>query len=228
MPGGEAGGEPLHFQRIRGGSLPGTDRGSSRGGRLAAGLDLSGGFRTHRYRAHVVPVRQAGYASEVLSVAPSYARPDSAAAARIQSEIARSRADLSPVAGTAANLAGSRSGFPAPAGSPVRSERPGCSTARSRAGIWAPTSPGSRRSGASGRPGVVALVADFYLAGTGGVPRSWGRAGDRLLPPRARSYVGKGDTVSRGNGSARWVRAGGSPGRTCTGSRGTARSRWIR
>ena len=38
-----------------------------------------------------LPVRRSGYPSEVLKVAPGFVKPDSAAAARIQAEILKSR-----------------------------------------------------------------------------------------------------------------------------------------
>ena len=74
-------------------------------------------------------MRQAGYPREVLAVAPKFAKPDSAAAARIQRENARSRqVSLASLAHPACGRA--PSDYPETAGSQVPLARPGYSTVK--------------------------------------------------------------------------------------------------
>jgi murein DD-endopeptidase MepM/ murein hydrolase activator NlpD len=112
-----------------------------------------------------VPVRRAGYLSETLSVPPAYARPDSAATARIQSEIERSR-QVSRISQGNPRLW--RGPFRLPRASRITSP---FGTARVYNGEVQSRHLGTDFAGAIGAPvraagrGVVALVADFYLAG---------------------------------------------------------------
>jgi murein DD-endopeptidase MepM/ murein hydrolase activator NlpD len=112
-----------------------------------------------------LPVRQSGYASEVLSVAPAFVKPDSAAAARIQSEIMKSR-EVSRRSHNRTRLwAGP---FRLPRSSRITSP---FGTARVFNGEVQSRHLGTDFAGAVGDPvlaparGVVALVANFYLAG---------------------------------------------------------------
>lgn len=144
-----------------------------------------------------ISVRRGGYPREVLAVAPAFVRPDSAAAARIQSEIAQSRQV-------------SRESLSRPRiwQGPFRRPRPGritspFGTARVFNGEVQSRHLGTDFSGAIGAPvysagrGVVALVADFYLAGRaiyidhgGGVVTAYFHL--------SRANVAKGDTVAAG------------------------------
>ena len=163
--GGEAAGEPLHFVR----SGPSTARAMiavpvEAPDSLPLSLVLDQGGRTDTVSL-LLPVRRAGYANETLSVPPAYARPDSAAAARIQSEIERSRR----VSRHSQNRRRIWSGpFRLPRASRMTSA---FGTARVYNGEVQSRHLGTDFAGAIGAPvrapgkGVVALVADFYLAG---------------------------------------------------------------
>ena len=197
VPGGEAGGEPLHFQRSAAGrfrallAIPVEIVDS-----LPVSIFLSDSGRTDTI-VTVVPVRQAGYASEVLSVAPRYARPDSAAAARIQSEIARSR-EISRQSQERPRIW--RGGFRLPRPSRVTSP---FGSARVFNGEVQSRHLGTDFAGAVGAPvraagrGVVALVADFYLAGHA-VYVDHGAGLVTGYFHLSRSYVKEGDTVVAG------------------------------
>ncbi|HET8622672.1 MAG TPA: M23 family metallopeptidase [Gemmatimonadales bacterium] len=114
----------------------------------------------------VLPVARGAYRSEQLRVPAKYAEPDSASAARIQQEI-----DLA--------LAVSRRSHDTPRAwsVPFRPPRPGritsvFGTAREFNGVVSSRHLGTDFAGTVGAPvrasnvGVVALVADFFLAGT--------------------------------------------------------------
>jgi murein DD-endopeptidase MepM/ murein hydrolase activator NlpD len=113
----------------------------------------------------VIPLRRAHYANEVLAVPPAFARPDSAAAARIQSEIARSR-EVSRLSLERPRLW--RGPFRLPRPSRITSR---FGTARVFNGDVQSRHLGTDFAGGVGAPvraagrGVVALVANFYLAG---------------------------------------------------------------
>jgi murein DD-endopeptidase MepM/ murein hydrolase activator NlpD len=163
--GGEAAGEPLHLE-------PAGD--SAVGGLLAVPVGVGDSLLVSIYRERAddidtisiaLPVQRADYANELLSVAPAYARPDSAATARIQSEVARSLGVSRQSQATARRWSGA-----------FRSPRPGritsrFGTARVYNGEVQSRHLGTDFAGAVGAPvvaagrGVVALVADFYLAG---------------------------------------------------------------
>jgi murein DD-endopeptidase MepM/ murein hydrolase activator NlpD len=115
--------------------------------------------------AAMLPVRQGGYPNEVLAVAPSFVKPDSAAAARIQSEIALSRKVSRRSLERARQWRGP---FRLPRTSRITSP---FGSARVFNGEVQSRHLGTDFAGAVGAPvraagrGVVALVADFYLAG---------------------------------------------------------------
>ena len=173
-------------------------------------------------------MRQAGYPREVLAVAPGFVRPDSAAAARIRVGDRPEQAGVAAVAGATHGSGGGRFGCPAPSRitSPFGAARVYNGEVQSR-------HLGTDFAGAVGAPvraagrGVVALVADFYLAGRA-VYLDHGGGLVTAYFHLSRAYVAEGDTVGRGSGSVRWVGAAGSPDRTSTGWRDTGRSRWIR
>ena len=161
---GEAEGEPLHFER-RGGSyhaiaavpLEGSDS-------LEVTLRVTATATTDTLRV-LFPVATPNYPNERLTVAPKYAKLDSATQARVDSEVSQARA-LGGVAHATTRLWRGR--FVTPRPGRVTSvfgagrEFNGAVTSRHygtdfAGGIGAPVR-------AAGR-GVVALVADFYLAG---------------------------------------------------------------
>jgi murein DD-endopeptidase MepM/ murein hydrolase activator NlpD len=163
--GGEAAGEPILFEAIGDSAFRAllavpVQAGDS----LKISLVLQAGSRTDTVSTSI-PVRRGGYPREVLAVAPALVRPDSAAAARIQTEIARSREV-------------SRESLERPRvwRGPFRLPRPGritspFGTARVFNGEVQSRHLGTDFAGGIGAPvrsagrGVVALVADFYLAG---------------------------------------------------------------
>jgi murein DD-endopeptidase MepM/ murein hydrolase activator NlpD len=165
LAGGEGAGEPLHFEPAAEG-----------GWRALVGVPVEAGdsFRVSLFLKHhdaadtvtaALPVRQSGYASEVLSVAPAFVKPDSAAAARIQSEIMKSR-EVSRRSHSRTRLwAGP---FRLPRSSRITSP---FGTARVFNGEVQSRHLGTDFAGAVGDAvlaparGVVALVANFYLAG---------------------------------------------------------------
>ncbi|HEX2248861.1 MAG TPA: M23 family metallopeptidase [Gemmatimonadales bacterium] len=165
LTGGEAAGEPLHFEQMPDSSFRGL---------VAVPIETLDSFRVSLYvqRAEstdtvltALPVRRGGYRSEVLAVAPAFVRPDSAAAARIQSEIARSR-QVSRLSQERPRLW--KGPFRLPRASRITSP---FGTARVFNGEVQSRHLGTDFAGAVGAPvraagrGVVALVADFYLAG---------------------------------------------------------------
>ena len=89
---GTAAGEPLHFERLARGrfrALVGIPL--EAGDSLPVTLRLSARGRTDTVVV-LLALRRAAYARERLTVAPRYAEPDSAARARIDAELAQSRA----------------------------------------------------------------------------------------------------------------------------------------
>ena len=162
---GSAAGEPLHFERLKDGRF-----------RSLIGIPLDGGdtlpVTLHRSTGPVtdtvvveLAVHQARHPNERLRVAPRYAEPDSAARARIEGELAQSRA-ISRQAHDTPRL------WTAPFVRP----RPTRITSiygsgREFNGTVTSRHLGTDFAGAVGAPvraagrAVVALVADFYLAG---------------------------------------------------------------
>lgn len=165
VSGGEVAGEPIHFEHSRDSlfrALVAVPVEAADSLPLALFLEQPGRSDT---LAIVLPVRRAGYPREMLSVPPAYARPDSAAVVRIQSEIARSRAVSRRSQATPRVWRGP---FRLPRRSRITSR---FGTARVYNGEVHSRHLGTDFSGAIGAPvraagrGVVALVADFYLAG---------------------------------------------------------------
>jgi murein DD-endopeptidase MepM/ murein hydrolase activator NlpD len=165
VSGGEIAGEPLHLDRFRDRTFRGlvaVPVEAADSVLVTLYLELAGRSDTLPL---FVPVRRAGYSSETLSVPPAYARPDSAATVRIQSEIERSR-QVSRVSQTNPRIW--RGAFRLPRASRITSP---FGTARVYNGEVQSRHLGTDFAGAIGAPvraagrGVVALVADFYLAG---------------------------------------------------------------
>jgi hypothetical protein len=165
VTGGDLAGEPLHFDRARDGSfralvaIPVETSDS-----LLASLVLERpGWKDTL--PVFLPVRRTAYRNETLRVPPAYARPDSASAARIQSEIERSR-QVSHLSQQKPRVW--RGPFRLPRPSRITSR---FGTARVYNGEVQSRHLGTDFAGAIGAPvraagrGVVALVADFYLAG---------------------------------------------------------------
>ena len=162
---GTAAGEPLHFERLTRGrfrTLMGIPL--EGGDTLPVTLRLSTGATTDTVVVGLA-VRHPVYASERLRVAPRYAEPDSAAGARIDAEIAQSRGLSRRAHDTPRLWTG-----------PFRRPRPTritsvYGTAREFNGQVTSRHLGTDFAGKVGAPvraparGVVALVADFYLAG---------------------------------------------------------------
>jgi murein DD-endopeptidase MepM/ murein hydrolase activator NlpD len=162
---GEAAGEPLHFERQTDSTfraLMGVP--VEAGDSIALSLRVKGSDRVDTVFISL-PVHGANYPSELLSVAPAYARPDSAAAARIETEIAKSR-QISRQSQDRSRIW--RGPFQLPRRSRITSR---FGTARVYNGEVQSRHLGTDFAGSVGAPvraagkGVVALVADFYLAG---------------------------------------------------------------
>jgi Peptidase family M23 len=162
---GSAAGEPLHFERLPDGrfrSLVGLPL--EGGDTVPVTLRLSTGATTDTI-VLPLPVHQPVYASERLAVAPRYAEPDSVSRARIDAEVARSRA-VSRQAHDTPRLWSGR--FVRPRPTRVTSVY---GTGREFNGRVTSRHLGTDFAGAVGAPvraagrAVVALVADFYLAG---------------------------------------------------------------
>ena len=163
--GGGAGGEPIHFEQSGTGeyraivAVPIESRDSLR---VSVFLAREGRMDTV---PGAIAVRQAGYPREVLAVAPKFAKPDSAAAARIRRENARSRQVSRASRGHPRLWQGP---FQMPRASRITSA---FGAARVYNGEVRSRHLGTDFAGALGTPvlaagrGVVAMVANFYLAG---------------------------------------------------------------
>lgn len=193
---GEAAGEPIHFQRSDSGfkALVGVpvDVGDSLP--LSVFLQLADRIDTVLTS---VPIRKGGYPSEVLAVLPAFVKPDRVAAARIRAELARSR-QVSRESQERPQLW--RGAFRLPRPSRITSP---FGTARVYNGELQSRHLGTDFAGAIGAPvqaagrGVVAMVANFYLAGKavyvdhgGGVVTAYFHL--------SRADVSEGDTVVTG------------------------------
>ena len=195
--GGRAADEPLHFRPARGGGLTaligvpieGPDSlvvtlvpaGSAGGDSVTVALRVKGGV----------------YRSERLEVATKYAKPDTLSQRRIREEIEQARS-ISRAAHQTPRLWSE----------PFRPPRPGrvtspFGTARVLNGEVQSRHLGTDFAGAVGAPvaaanaGVVALVGDFYLAGT----VVYVDHGEGLVTGYfhlSRAEVAQGDTVARG------------------------------
>jgi murein DD-endopeptidase MepM/ murein hydrolase activator NlpD len=165
IAGGEAGGEPMLFERR-------TD--SSFRALVGVPIETVDSFRVTVFLQRgkaldtvvaALPIRQGGYPNEVLAVPPAFVKPDSATAARIQSEIAKSR-EISRRSLERPRLW--RGPFRLPRTSRITSP---FGSARVFNGEVQSRHLGTDFAGTIGAPvraagrGVVALVADFYLAG---------------------------------------------------------------
>ena len=197
LAGGEAASEPLHFEpqgerSFR--ALVGVP--VETGDSFAVSLFVQAGDRRDTVVA-TLPVRRSGYPSEVLKVAPGYVKPDSAAAARIQSEIRKS-GEVSRRSQARTRLwAGP---FRLPRSSRITSA---FGTARVFNGEVQSRHLGTDFAGAVGTPvlapggGVVALVAHFYLAG-GTIYLDHGGGLVTAYFHLSRAYVRQGQTVKAG------------------------------
>jgi murein DD-endopeptidase MepM/ murein hydrolase activator NlpD len=165
LTGGKAAGEPIHFEEADQGAYKGivgvpVDVGDS----LRVTLFVARGDRTDTVLG-AISVRQAGYPRETIAVAPAFARPNKAAAERIQRENARSR-QVSRASRDRPRLW--EGPFQIPRSSRITS---GFGAARVYNGEVRSRHTGTDFAGAVGTPvnaagrGVVAMVADFYLAG---------------------------------------------------------------
>jgi Peptidase family M23 len=197
VTGGEAAGEPLHFEpegetSVR--ALVGVP--VETGDSFPVSLFIEAGARRDTVVVSL-PVRRSGYPSEVLRVAPGFVKPDSAAAARIQSEIVKSR-EVSRRSQRRTRLwAGP---FRLPRSSRITSP---FGTARIFNGEVQSRHLGTDFAGAVGEPvlaagrGVVALVANFYLAG-GTIYLDHGAGLITAYFHLSRAYVRQGQAVRAG------------------------------
>lgn len=165
LAGGLVTGEPLHFTSTEKGHLRAlvpipVETADS----IPVSLFLEHADQSDTVLVHLA-VRRANYRNETLTVPPAYARPDSATAERIQSEIALSR-EISRLSQERPRLW--RGPFLLPRPARITS---GFGTARLYNGEVQSRHLGTDFAGAIGVPvraagrGVVVLVADFYLAG---------------------------------------------------------------
>jgi murein DD-endopeptidase MepM/ murein hydrolase activator NlpD len=163
--GGELASEPIHVQKLHDGTfraLVGIPVEAPDSLPLSLVLEQSGRSDT---QVVFLRVSRSSYDSETLTVPPAYARPDSAASARIQSEIERSR-KVSRASQLRRRLW--RGAFQLPRKSRITSR---FGTARVFNGEVQSRHLGTDFAGAVGAPvraagrGMVAMVADFYLAG---------------------------------------------------------------
>jgi murein DD-endopeptidase MepM/ murein hydrolase activator NlpD len=162
---GQVEGEPLHFEARRAGGyralLPIPLEG---GDTLQVQLMLHRETRSDTTQALLTVARDA-YPRERLKVAPRMARPDSAAAVRIEREVTQARAIARASHGTPSLWIGA---FRVPRPSRITSR---FGAAREFNGEITRRHLGTDFAGQVGEPvsaparGVVALVADFYLAG---------------------------------------------------------------
>jgi murein DD-endopeptidase MepM/ murein hydrolase activator NlpD len=197
VAGGEAAGEPLHFE-------PDAETGLralvgvpvETGDSFSVTLFLQAGDRRDTLVASL-PVRRSGYPSEVLRVAPGFVKPDSAAAARIQSEILKSR-EVSRRSQRRTRLwAGP---FRLPRSTRITSP---FGTARIFNGEVQSRHLGTDFAGAVGEPvlaagrGIVVLVANFYLAG-GTIYLDHGAGLITAYFHLSRAYVRQGQIVRAG------------------------------
>ena len=207
---GEVEGEPLHFESRRAGGyralLPVPLEG---GDTLPIRLMLHRETRSDTSQVLLTVARE-NYPRERLRVAPRMARPDSAAAARIDREVAQARAIARASHATPSLWVGA---FRLPRPSHITSR---FGAAREFNGEITSRHLGTDFAGKVGAPvsaparGVVALVADFYLAGHalyldhgGGLvtgyfhlSRTLVAPGDTVLPGQAIGEVGRTGRVT--------------------------------
>ena len=164
ITGGDAAGEPLHPVRS------GDHYEAMIGVPVESGESLQVSLRVRRGEGvdtviAFVPIHAGAYPRETLSVPPAFVKPDSISARRIQAEIAQSQ-EVSRKSHERPRLWSG--GFILPRASRITSR---FGTARVYNGEVQSRHLGTDFAGAVGAPvraagrGVVALVADFYLAG---------------------------------------------------------------
>jgi murein DD-endopeptidase MepM/ murein hydrolase activator NlpD len=197
VTGGEAGGEPIHFQASALGeyraivAVPVESSDS-----LPVSIYFTRGGKVDTVQS-AVAVRQAGYPREVLAVAPRFAKPDSAAAARIRRENARAH-QVSLASRNHPRLW--QGPFRLPRASRITSA---FGAARVYNGEVRSRHLGTDFAGAVGTPvlaagrGVIAMVADFYLAGKA-VYIDHGQGLVTAYFHLSRADVTAGDTVAAG------------------------------
>jgi len=197
LAGGEAGGEPIHFEPSAAGEYRAIAAAPVESGdslRVSLYLAREGGVDTV---PGAVAVRQAGYPREVLAVAPKFAKPDSVAAARIRRENARSR-QVSLASRKHPRLW--QGPFRLPRTTRITSA---FGTARVYNGEVRSRHLGTDFAGGVGTPvlaagrGVVAMVANFYLAGKA-VYIDHGEGLVTAYFHLSRADVAEGDTVASG------------------------------
>lgn len=197
VSGGQAGAELIHFERsgmeeYRGLVAVPVESGDSL--RVTVFLVQQGQVNAF---PGAVAVRQAGYPREVLAVAPKFAKPDSVAAARIKRENARSR-QVSLTSGGRPRVW--RGPFQLPRTTRITSA---FGAARVYNGEVRSRHLGTDFAGAVGTPvlaagrGVVAMVADFYLAGKA-LYIDHGQGLVTAYFHLSRTDVAEGDTVASG------------------------------
>lgn len=194
---GSAAGEPLHFKRLDDASFRSLLGIPLEGGdTLPVTLRLSNGAVTDTIVV-ALAVRQPEYPSERLRVAPRFAEPDSAHRVRIAAEVERSHAVSSRTHDTPRLWSGR---FRRPRPSRITSTY---GSARTFNGQVTSRHLGTDFAGKIGAPvraaarAVVAMVADFYLAGHA----VYLDHGGGLLTGYfhlSRSDVATGDTVAAG------------------------------
>ncbi len=197
VTGGKAGDEPLYLEPSGIGqyrAIVAVPVESSDSLRVSVFLAREGRVDTV---AGVVTVRQAGYPREVLAVAPKFAKPDSAAAARVRRENARSR-QVSIASQNHPRLW--HGPFQLPRATRITSA---FGAARVYNGEVRSRHLGTDFAGAVGTPvlaagrGVIAMVADFYLAGKA-VYIDHGQGLVTAYFHLSRAEVMEGDTVTSG------------------------------
>ncbi len=195
--GGTAAGEPIHFERSPTGEyrgLVGVPVTLSES--LAVMLEVGDGDGTSTIDT-VIAVVAANYPSETIRVAPAMAKPNPAAAARIQRENARSR-QVSLASQNHPRLW--QGPFRVPRDSRITSA---FGAARVYNGEVRSRHLGTDFAGAVGAPvlaagrGVIAMVADFYLAGKA-VYIDHGQGLVTAYFHLSRADVTAGDTVAAG------------------------------
>jgi Peptidase family M23 len=194
---GLAAGEPIHFEPTSEGgfrALIGVP--IAIGDSVPLSLVLQRGEHTDTVLTSI-RVHRTKYPHETLAVPPAFVKPDSAAAVRIEQEIARSR-EVSHQSQERTRLW--LGPFHLPRASRITS---GFGTARVYNGQVQSRHLGTDFAGAVGAPvraagrGVVALVANFYLAGRA-IYIDHGAGLVTAYFHLSRAYVAEGDTVRAG------------------------------
>jgi hypothetical protein len=194
---GLAAGEPIHFEPTANGefrALVGVP--IAIGDSLPLTLILQRGDHNDTILTSI-RVHRSNYRHETLSVPPAFAKPDSAAAVRIEQEVARSR-EVSHQSQERPRLW--RGPFHLPRATRITSA---FGTARVYNGQVQSRHLGTDFAGAVGAPvraagrGVVALVANFYLAGRA-IYIDHGAGLVTAYFHLSRAYVAEGDTIRVG------------------------------